>query len=214
MRLTCTLAILFALLTVANPIRSQTTEVETKVIKVAGAVDSLDWSPIDDVIAVQTKPGEGAKDRIRAIELWDTAQLRRVKVITKTEEVLFSVRYAPDGGTLACVVWTEPNPLAALLDRAKGSKGSEVRRWNLKTGELATPSVGVEPSGIGVQCRSSFMCLAISPDGNRLAVGTKITDEQIIGGAHIGGEVCTWDAKNGKLLWSDHTTHTDIVYAA
>jgi WD40 repeat protein len=25
--------------------------------------------------------------------------------------------------------------------------------------------------------------------------------------------VCVWQADTGKLLWSDHTTHTDIIYA-
>ena len=128
MRAACTLAIFFALLTIANPIRSQTTEVETKVITAAGAVDSLDWSPTSDVIAVQTKPGEAAKDGIRApksAEGWaicpfgygdlDLARFVRDSRIDRANTWWSSEQDNADGG--------DADPQKALRDIASGYHG-------------------------------------------------------------------------------------------
>jgi WD40 repeat protein len=64
-----------------------------------------------------------------------------------------------------------------------------------------------------VEFSSALLTAAYSPDGKLLAGGGKLTSAGASIGLHIGGEVCVWDVRTGKIKWHNRTTHTDIVYA-
>lgn len=89
---------------------------------------------------------------------------------------------------------------------------SEIRRWDVVTGQESGCLLGGAQDGLGVAFQSDLLCCDYSPGGRLIAAGGKLVGDYPIAGLHIGGEVCVWDALSGKLKWSDRSTHTDIVY--
>jgi len=176
----------------------------SKILTAAGAVDSLAWSPDGVTLAVQTKPGDGAKDKSRTIQLWDTRTGEVTQTLLRTTEATFAVKFSPDGKSLACVVWR---------DVPGGSDESEIRQWNLAKGERTGTLSGAKLEGLGVPFTSDLLSIAYSPDGALLAASGKLVSDGQQVGQHIGGEVCVFDVRNGAMKWHDRTTHTDIVYA-
>lgn len=173
-----------------------------EVLQASAAVDSIAWSPDGKTLAVQTKPREPTKSGKYAILLWDIGASRQQRVIFETSDPIFSVAYSSDGKTLACAAW-----------RRNRHKEGEILRWNSETGRKIGTLVGAPRTGLGVPFTSDPLSIAYSPDGRWVASGTKLVDAGNNIGAHIGGEVCVWDAKSGELKWFDRSTHTDIVYA-
>jgi hypothetical protein len=51
--------------------------------------------------------------------------------------------------------------------------------------------------GLGLPFTSDILCVSFSPDGRFIAAGTKLVDEGVVHGGHIGGEVCMWDLEQG-----------------
>jgi WD40 repeat protein len=184
-----------------------------RVWKLSGAVDSLAWSPDGAMLAIQTKPGEGATDRMHRIEIWNVSEARMDRVLHETDEPIFSVAFSPDGKSLACAAWRRANPLLRLIKQADRTFTSEARLWDVATGKLTRTFEIATKDELGLPANSDLLAIRFSPDGRLLAGCGKLTSQgPDYFGQHLGGEVCVWDVETGQLKWRDRTTHTDIVY--
>lgn len=177
-----------------------------------GAVDSLAWSPDGAILAVQTKPCEGATDRIHRIELWNVSEGRMDRLFHETDEPIFSVTFSPDGQRLACAAWRRAKALSRLLKQTDRAFTSEARVWDVATGKLTRTLEIATKDELGLPINTDLLAVAFSPDGRLLAGCGKLTNAGLNAGQHVGGEVCVWDVESGQLKWRDRTTHTDIVY--
>ncbi|MGB7345952.1 MAG: hypothetical protein WBD20_17170 [Pirellulaceae bacterium] len=117
-----------------------------------------------------------------------------------SREVVLGLATSPDGKTAFVSQW-----------RTGPGKVCEVLMLDVSSGEIHGRLNGAPVDGIGVAFTSDPLTLAVSSDGRFLAAGTKLVDSEVLIGGHIGGEVCVWKLEDKSLLWSDRTTHTDIV---
>ena len=169
-----------------------------KVLKASGKVTSLAWGADETSLAVQTGK----------VELWDTRTGRKKRTFLEVVEPIFfvcSISMAPDGKTLACVIWRHTDN--------EGSYASEIILWNTETGKEITRLAPAPTDDLGIASDLGLLSCAFSPDGRTLAAGGKLASSGIPGGLHIGAEVCLWDVRTGRLMWHNRTVHTDIVYA-
>jgi WD40 repeat protein len=194
-----------------SPARAE--DAKGKTLRVSGGVDSLAWSPDSGTLAVVTKPGQDVKDwkdRKYAIRLYDVKAGQKPQTLSETTNATLSATFSPDGKALAGVFW-EPVEVRKVVTRV-----SRVRLFDPTTGKEMAALAGAPLEGLGVEFNSDLLTAAYSPDGKLLAGGGKLVSAGGAGvflGGHIGGEVCVWDVRTGKVKWHNRTTHTDIVYA-
>ena len=179
-----------------------------RVLKFTGLVDSLAWSPDSLTLAIHTKPGPGMSDKSSKIQLWDVNEGQLKRVLYETDRPIFSVEYSPNGKSLACAEWP---PLQ--FDEPDGHI-SKVRLWDVVSGELTQTLEIATKDELGSQMNFDLLKIAFSADGKKLAgCGKLVGWSELHGlGTHIGGEVCVWDLKSGKLKWRQRGLHTYIVY--
>lgn len=178
--------------------------VSVKVLRASGGVDSLAWGSDGTTLAVLTKLRKDGKVKA-AIEIWDTAASRLKRTLFEANEPTFSVSMAPDGQTLACVIWRH-------VEQPDSSYKSEIVLLSTATGKEIARLAPAPTDDLGVPFDLGLLSCAFSPDGRTLAAAGKLASAGIPGGLHLGGEVCAWDLATGRLKWHNRRTHTDIVY--
>jgi WD40 repeat protein len=110
---------------------------------------------------------------------------------------VISVRFSPDGRTVAFGVWQ-------LTGLSAGNNQSRVELWDAATGSKR---------GVLTGTHCDLLTIAYSADGTLLAGGGKVTSGPPLAGRHISGEVNLWDVESGKLLWQHTQGHTDCTQA-
>jgi RNA polymerase sigma factor (sigma-70 family) len=159
-----------------------------RAVNVAGHVDAVAWSPDGRLLATLSRTTEQVDGQARttghAIKLWDarTGQLKRTLAEDPRPGPLGgrqSVAFAPDGKTLASLLWRRENQQRIY----------EVKLWD--------PETGAEKGTLG-GATHRLHAIAFSPDGKLLAAGSAVITPQ---GDTTGGEVYVWDLQTGNLLW-------------
>jgi WD40 repeat protein len=172
---------------------------DTRVIELTGKVDGISWSPNGQwLVALVDVDKPSRQDKLI---LLDTTSDYQEKVLFVADEELFSPVFSPDGTRLAIGIW-----------EYGGKPDSAVLIWDVQKREQVQVLAMAPRTDLGCQFTSDILKIAFSPDKRYLAAGSKLVGEYPIAGTHIGGEVCVWEVKTGKLLWSNRSTHTDIVY--
>jgi hypothetical protein len=69
-----------------------------------------------------------------------------------------------------------------------------VRLFDPATGKQVETLAGAHPEGLGLECDSTLLTAAYSPDGKLLAAAGKLVKAGAFAGQHIGAEVCVWNA--------------------
>lgn len=169
---------------------------DVQVMDLSHAVDGLAYSSTGEELFVLAKSREGEKSRhvIRC----EVSSLQSTEFFS-TFETLQGIAVSDDDAFMWTAQWrTGPNREAELLQIDASSGG--VHR--------SLPFASLD--GFGFRITSDPTAVELSPDGNLIAVGTKLVNDDDFAGGHIGGEVCVWDAETGELLWNNRTVHTAI----
>ncbi len=169
--------------------------------KLSEGLDEVVWAG-DDRLVLLTRARNAAGRRNRKLVLFDTKKGKVERVLIETTEVILSPRAWMGGKRIGCTRW------------GSGKGGvCEVLMWDGKTGKAMGALQGEKLTGLGVAFSSDPLGLAVSSDGRYVAAGTKIVNQGRLTGAHIGGEVCVWDARERQIKWFNRVTHTDDVVA-
>jgi WD40 repeat protein len=162
----------------------------------------------------------------RTVKIWDAATGEELFAFQGHSNIVTSVAFSPDGITLVSgsqdgtvKLWdATTSPVARTLSRAAGRVNgivfgpngkrivsSDEGGWNAATrtrgpGEVNVRDVqtGRELLSIKGQIGQDFACVALSPDGKRLAAGNVSLDST--GQADFQGEVKIWDSASGQEL--------------
>lgn len=173
-----------------------------QVLSVSAAVDGTAWSPDSSTLAILTKSRDTSKRKTRTLVMYKPKTKEQRSIIT-TSSMMFSPTFWPDGKTIGCGIWGERG-----VEKVGG-----VLMLDPSTGQEHGRLKGETLDGLGVKFTSDPLAISVSPNGRYLAASTKLVGAGQILGSHIGGEVCVWDLKNQKLLWSNRFVHTAGVYA-
>jgi WD40 repeat protein len=116
----------------------------------------------------------GSEDN--TVKVWDVATGREVFTLPGHTQPILNVTFSPDGGRL----------VSAGLDGV-------VKVWDLPPGDPRVSSLGgqvLAPRYTLTEHSRGVWCVAFSPDGHRLAVGSELSDDS----------VRVYDAATGRLL--------------
>jgi WD40 repeat protein len=151
---------------------------------------SVDFSPDGRLIASAGGGHVGGSDRETQgeVKLWEVATGKLLRTWTVEGQIVFSVRFSPDGKLLAAA--SGPGSSA---EKTPG----QIHLWQVATGRLVRELQG-HACGAYV--------VAFSPDGERLASGgiSKIdpSKEGPVRGQHATGDVTLWNLRTGKAEWT------------
>lgn len=170
-----------------------------RVVKLSGRLDGLCWSPDSQQLVFISHVRKRTQ---YSLVLLDAKNDYRHEVLYESTSPLFSPVFSPDGRSIAFAIW----------DYIEGQSGSAVFVWDVSKQERVQVLELASRADLGCEFSSEILTIAFSPDGRYLTAGTKLVGQYPIAGSHIGGEICTWKVETGELMWSNRSTHTDIVY--
>ena len=177
------------------PQRIESTEVQS--IQLSHAVDYIAFSSAGDSLFILTRSRDS--DESRNIVRCTLEGLQSTE-LHSTFETLQGFARSPDGEYVYTAQW-----------RTGPEKKAELLQIDTRNGGVKSKFAAASLDGHGFRITSDPTALGISPDGDFIAIGAKLVDDQHVAGGHIGGEVWVWDIETGDVIWSNRTTHTDIL---
>lgn len=186
-------ATLFELQVVSAQAAKSDSLTEVHSLQLDETVDDLAFSGPNDILIVLVQGPKFVKFSLQDKTLATLFERKRKQSIVK-------MAASPDGNFVYGGRWrTGPNKEFHLL------------QFDAKTGETKNEFTGPPLTGLGVRFTSDPVAISVSPDGKLVAIGTKLVDDQLMVGGHIGGAVCVLEVESGKTHWNNATTHTNIV---
>lgn len=183
----------------ATTVLSVSQDASPLVFKLSSAVDEIDWGPDSRTLTVLTKTTETDRRQTRHLLLFDLLTNEHPQIL-ETSDITLGLATWPDGASVGVAKWgTGPDGQCQVLQYDRES-GRQIGKFD-----------GAVTTGLSVGFTSDPIAIAVSPDGQFVAAGTKLVDDENLFGGHIGGEVCVWNSDSGSLLWNNRTTHTDVV---
>jgi WD40 repeat protein len=179
------------------PTRTVVREGTLEVFSIPRSIESLAFSPDGATLAVVTRPQspQQSREQSHAVQLWDVKSGMLNRTLVEYADPIFSVRFSPDGRTVAFAVWQ-------ITGFSAGNNQSRVELWNAATGGKQGELTGTH---------SDLLAIDYSDDGEFLAGGGKVTSGPPLSDRHISGEVNLWNVESGELLWQHTQGHTDSV---
>ncbi|GAB5407384.1 MAG: hypothetical protein Aurels2KO_56150 [Aureliella sp.] len=181
-----------------RPIKQPVVSTQIKSLQLSHAIDGLACGSSNGELLVVAKSRENKRRLLLRCDLDNS----KCAELFSTSEVLFGPAVSPNGAVAFCALW-----------RTGAGERSEIASFRTNDGGQLRKMKAPSTDGLGVELTSDATAIALSPDGNLLACGSKLVDSQFVAGGHIGGEVCIWNTASGSVVWRNRTTHSDIVRA-